>query len=105
DRALRCARPRGDAGRDVDVRRQRRRLRPRRLAGPLGGGGPGPAPRAWHRGACWCTGLDSDYGTDSYDTLTFVSYDLTGIADPRLTMVHWYDIDTGAGDCQRQVHH
>ena len=59
-------------------------------------GSPTSEPGSCHGGlgACWCTGLDSDYGTDSFDTLTFASHDLTGIADPRLTMVHWYDIDT-----------
>ena len=60
-------------------------------------GTPGSEPGSCFggSGACWCTGLDSDYGTDSYDTLTFASYDLTAIADPRLTLAHWYDIDPG----------
>jgi hypothetical protein len=60
-------------------------------------GTPSADPGACFDGACWCTGLDSDYGTDSLDTLTFASYDLTGIEDPHLTMVHWYDIDSSTG--------
>jgi hypothetical protein len=64
---------------------------------------PSADPGACLAGRCWCTGLDSDYGTDSYDTLTFASYDLTPLADPRLTMVHWYDIHTGGDYGQLQV--
>jgi hypothetical protein len=67
-------------------------------------GTPGAEPGScvgW--GSCWCTGLDSDYATDSYDTLTFASFDLEGIVGPRLKMAHWYDIHAGGDYGQLQV--
>jgi hypothetical protein len=68
-------------------------------------GTPGAEPGACFEGvgACWCTGLDSDYATDSHDTLTFAPFELSAIADPRLMMVHWYDIDASGDYGQLQI--
>ena len=42
-------------------------------------GTPGAEPGACFDGACWCTGLDSDYGTDSFDTLASRGFGLLSI--------------------------